>query len=274
MMLACVGGKTSPVTMAMYKQFGDAFRHEPRTKSTTLAQLDVVRSRADPHNLEAFFRESQKFCLNGIEKPFWSDWPLAEPSNFFTPESLHHLHKQFYDHDAQWIMVAVGESELDFRFSVLQPTTGYWHFHGGISKLKQVTGRCHQDIQRSIIALSADAMSPGVMVAVHALMHFCYLVQSLHIDDSNLAHISAALDEFHANKHEIITAGVHRGKGSTAIDNWHIPKLELMQSIIPSISNSGMIGQWSADATEHAHIIEIKDPARLTNNNNYNSQIC
>ncbi|KAG2149227.1 hypothetical protein DEU56DRAFT_729632 [Suillus clintonianus] len=25
MMLACVGGKTSPVTMAMYKQFGDAF---------------------------------------------------------------------------------------------------------------------------------------------------------------------------------------------------------------------------------------------------------
>lgn len=30
-MLACVGGKTSPVTMVMYRQFGDPFRHEPRT---------------------------------------------------------------------------------------------------------------------------------------------------------------------------------------------------------------------------------------------------
>ncbi|KAG2139638.1 uncharacterized protein EDB93DRAFT_1090202, partial [Suillus bovinus] len=147
MMLACIGGKTSLVTMAMYKQFGDAFRHEPWTKSTTLAKLDIVRSCADPHNLEVFFREAQKFCLNGVEKPFWSDWPLAEPSHFFTPESLHHIHKQFYDHDAKWIIIAVGESELDFRFSVLQPTTGYQHFHGGISKLKQVTGCCHRDIQ-------------------------------------------------------------------------------------------------------------------------------
>jgi hypothetical protein len=44
MMLACVGGKTSPVTMAMYKQFGDSFRHEPRMASTTLAQLSVVHA--------------------------------------------------------------------------------------------------------------------------------------------------------------------------------------------------------------------------------------
>ncbi|KAG2149241.1 hypothetical protein DEU56DRAFT_908940 [Suillus clintonianus] len=147
MMLTCVGGKTSPVTMAMYKQFGDAFRHEPRTKSTTLAQLDVVHSHADPHNLEAFFHEAQKFRLNGIEKPFWSDWPLAEPSCFFTPESLHHIHKQFYNHDVQWITSTVGDSKLDFWFSILQPTTGYRHFHGGISKLKQVTSLCHRDIQ-------------------------------------------------------------------------------------------------------------------------------
>jgi hypothetical protein len=274
MMLACVGGKTSPVTMAMYKQFGDAFRHEPRTKSTTLAQLDIVRSHADPHNLEAFFREAQKFRLKGVEEPFWSDWPLAEPSHFFTPESLHHIHKQFYDHDAQWIIIAVGESELDFRFSVLQPTTGYRHFHGGISKLKQVTGRCHRDIQRSIIALSADAMPPGIMTSVRALMHFRYLVQSPCIDDDNLARISAALDEFHANKHAIITAGVRRGKGNTTIDNWYIPKLELMQNIVPSIRSSGVISQWSADATEHAHITEVKNPARSTNNNNYDPQIC
>ncbi|KAG1753542.1 uncharacterized protein EDB91DRAFT_1242525 [Suillus paluster] len=95
MMLACIGGKTSLVTMAMYKQFGDSFRHEPHTASTTLAQLSVVRTRADPSDLQAFFREAQKFCLNGVFEPFWRDWVIIDPSRFFTPETLHVLHKEF-----------------------------------------------------------------------------------------------------------------------------------------------------------------------------------
>ncbi|KAG1890443.1 uncharacterized protein F5891DRAFT_1213766, partial [Suillus fuscotomentosus] len=123
MMLACVGGKTSPVTIAMYKQFRDPFQHEPRTRAKTLEQLKIVRSRACPDDLEAFFREAQKFRLNGVDEPFWWDWLLAEPSRFFTPESLHHIHKEFWDHDAQWIILAVGKSEIDFRFSIIQPTT-------------------------------------------------------------------------------------------------------------------------------------------------------
>ncbi|KAG2125423.1 hypothetical protein DEU56DRAFT_892650 [Suillus clintonianus] len=241
---------------------------------TTLEQLEIVRSRAHPDDLEEFFREAQKFRLNGVDKPFWWDWLLAEPSRFFTPESLHHIHKKFWDHDAQWIILAVGGSEIDFRFSIIQPTTGYRHFYSGISKLKQVTGRCHRDVQRSIIAVSADAAPPGVIVAVRALMHFNYLVQSPCIDDKDLGRIAAALDEFHANKQSIIAAGVRQGKGGKTIDNWQIPKLELMQSIVTSIRNSGVIAQWSADVTEHAHITEVKDPARSSNNNNYDPQIC
>ena len=31
--------------------------------------------------------------------------------------------------------------------------------------------------------------------------------------------------------------------------------------------------QWSADATEHAHVQEIKVPTRLSNNQNYYDQI-
>ena len=274
MMLSAVGGKTSPVTMATYKQFGDPFQHAPWTKSTTLAQLATVHSRSDPNDINSFFREAQKFRLNGVDKPFWRDWALSEPSRFLTPEPLHHLHKQFWDHDAQWLVLAVGESEIDFRFSVLQPITGYRHFHEGISRLKQVTGRCHRDVQRYIIAVSADAAPPGVVVAVRALMQFRYLVQSPRIDENDLKRISDALDEFHANKDAIIAAGVRRGKGNKVIDNWHIPKLELMQNIIPSIRNCGVSAQWSADITEHAHITEIKDPARSSNNNNYDPQIC
>jgi hypothetical protein len=274
MMLVCVGGKTSPVTIAMYKEFRDAFQHEPQTRSKTLEQLEIVRSRAHPDDLKGFFCEAQKFRLYGMDKPFWWDWLLAEPSHFFMPESLHHIHKEFWDHDVQWIILAVGGPEINFQFSVTQPTTGYQHFYSGISKLKQVTGRCHRDIQCSIIAVSADAAPLGVIIAVCALMHFRYLVQSLRIDDEDLSRITAALDEFHVNKHAIIDAGVRQGKGHKVIDNWQIPKLELMQSVVPSIHNSGIIAQWSANITEHVHITEVKNPASASNNNNYELQIC
>ncbi|KAG1844896.1 hypothetical protein C8R48DRAFT_617664, partial [Suillus tomentosus] len=113
MMLATVGGKTSPVTMAMFKQFGDPFRHEPRTKSTTLAQLAVVQTRADPNDIEAFFREAQKFRLNSVSKPFWQDWTLGEPSHFLTLEFLHLIHREFYDYDVKWMICAVGDMEID-----------------------------------------------------------------------------------------------------------------------------------------------------------------
>jgi hypothetical protein len=47
-----------------------------------------------------------------------------------------------------------------------------------------------------------------------------------------------------------------------------------MQSIAPSIKQVGVAIQWTADTTEHAHVTEIKTPARFTNNNNYDPQIC
>ncbi|KAG0707629.1 hypothetical protein DFH29DRAFT_979895 [Suillus ampliporus] len=212
--------------------------------------LRIIQTRADPNDIEAFFREAQKFRLNGVSQPFFENWVLSEPSHFFTPETLHHIHREFYDHDVKWLICAVRDTELDFRFSVLQPITGFHHFHSGISRLKQVTGRTQRDIQCSIIAVSADAAP--------TLMDFRYLVQSLRIDDCDLECISAALDEIHANKDAIIAGGFRRGQRGGVIDNWYIPKIELMQSIVP----------------KHAHITKIKDPTRSSNNNNYDSQIC
>ncbi|KAI6018503.1 hypothetical protein BKA83DRAFT_4057941, partial [Pisolithus microcarpus] len=139
-MLAVVGGKTSPIMMATYKQFGNDFQHEPCTSSTTLAQLAVVSSTADPNDIEVYFREVQKFHLNGVDKPFWHDVALSCPRKFLTPEVLHHFHKQFRDHNAKWCINALGPAETDFRFSVLQPITGFHHFKEGISMLKQVMG--------------------------------------------------------------------------------------------------------------------------------------
>jgi hypothetical protein len=119
--LSGVAGKTSHVTMASHKQFGDSSRHDPRTASTTLAQLHAIEAKVDPWNLKAYIKEAKKVRLNGVHRPFWRDWALSEPSIFFTPEPLHHWHKMFWDHDAQWCIHALGSAEIDYRFSILHP---------------------------------------------------------------------------------------------------------------------------------------------------------
>ena len=273
--IAGVMGKTSPVTMANYKQFGDSVRHEPRTGSTTLAQLSALRLKADAgeENLAEYWYEAKKFHLNGVDKPFWRDWAFADPQHFLTPEPLHHWHKMSWDHDTKWCIEVLGGAEIDFRFSVLHPHVGYRHFKEGISKLKQVTGREHRDVQRYIIGVIAGAAPKEFIVAIRALLDFRYLAQSPVIDEENCSRIAAALALFHSHKDSIIDAGARTGKGNQVIENWHIPKLELMQSVVPNIMQNGAAIQWSADITERAHITEIKDPAHAGNNQKYESQI-
>ncbi|KAG1849723.1 hypothetical protein F4604DRAFT_1883751 [Suillus subluteus] len=197
----------------------------------------------NPNDLEAYFEACTDMWLNGVYTPFWMDWPLADPSIFLMPESLHHWHKEFYDHDLQWCIA----------FSILQPTTGYRHFSGGITKLKQ----------HYIIGLISGAAPRHFVIAIRALMDLHYLAQ-LCIDRS--------LSTFHEHKDVILTLGVWMGT-KRPIENWHIPKLKLLQSITSSTRKVGALIQWSADATEHEHILEIKEPAQQTNNNNYDLQI-
>ena len=274
-MLAGVGGKTSPVTMAAHKQFGDSSKHESRTASTTLAQLDAVAAKANPNgNLNAYCKEAKKFRLSGVHKPFWRDWPLAEPSLFLTPEPLHHFNKQFYDHDLKWCIRKLGDAEIDFRFSILQPHIGLRHFKDGVSRLKQVTGREHRNIQRYIVAIIAGAASQEFVIAIRSMMDFRYLAQAPEVDSSMCDKIDAALLEFHNHKSAITDARVRVGKRNRPIENWYIPKLELMQSVVTNIKANGAAINWTADHTEHAHIEVVKDPARSGNNQKYEEQIC
>lgn len=273
-LMSGVGGKTSSVTMATYRQFGDNFQHEPRTASTTLAQLAEIESTVDPWDLIQYIREAMKFRLNGVHRPFWRNWAMGDPSNFLTPELLHHWIKCFWDHDAKWCKRALGDAEIDFRFSILHPHTGYRHFGEGYSKLKQVTGREQREIQRYMVAVIAGAVPKDFLIAIRSLMDFRYRGQAPSIDDEACEKIQGALSEFHEHKGAILDAGVRVGKGNRPINNWHIPKLEFMQSVVPNIRANGVPMQWSADLTEHAHITEIKDPASFSNNQNYESQIC
>ena len=229
-----VGGKTSSVTMATFRQFGDDHRHPPRTASTTLEMLRRLATIADPNDLENYVKEVLKFRLNGVHLPFWRDWPLSDPSIFLTSEPLHHWHKAFWDHDAKWCINALGGHEIDFRFSILQPRTGYQHFKEGISSLKQVTGRDHRDIQRYIIPVIADAVSSHFLIAIRALLDFRYLAQAPVITEPMCKMIENALALFHQHKKAILDAGARRGKNGP-LRHWEIPKLEFLQSVVSNI---------------------------------------
>ncbi|KAF7972624.1 hypothetical protein HWV62_17370 [Athelia sp. TMB] len=273
-MLATVAGKTSHVTLADYTKFGDPFRHPPRTASITLAQRRAIRrALGNDEDLLAYGQEAMRYRLNGVEFAFWRDWAGAEPAKCLTPEPLHHWHKAFWDHDAKWCIRAVGPDEIDFRLTLIPCRVGFRYFKEGISKLKQVTGREHRDVERYIVSVIADAVPKHFAITIRAMMDFRYLAQAPKIDDNDCAHITSSLNEFHQHKQAILDAGARVGKGNHPINNWYIPKLEMLQSVVENIRDNGAAIQFLADITEHGHITYVKDPAQNGNNQNYESQI-
>jgi len=111
-------------------------------------------------------------------------------------------------------------------------------------------------------------------VCIHTLLNLWYLSQLYDINTDILDNIERALKTFHEFKQIILDLGLRVGKKGNQIPHFEIPKLELLQSIVPSIMWSGALPQWSTDITEHLHIDLIKKPRDNTNNLDYYSQIC
>ena len=135
-----------------------------------------------------------------------------------------------------------------------------------------MTGRDHRAAQRYIIGAIAGAVPAKFLAAVTALLDFHYLAQMPRFNDNTLHSVEAALRAFHTNKATIIAADGRQGSRGP-LDHWQVPKLELLQHVVQSICTSGAVMQWSADVTEHAHVTEIKHPARSGNNQDYYAQI-
>ncbi|KAJ7302442.1 hypothetical protein DFH08DRAFT_1089772 [Mycena albidolilacea] len=267
--IACVSGKTSHVTMAQHKTFGDPIRQEERTGESTWLKICAVNSRVDPWDIFEYQKESKKLRLSGVHLPFWRDWSLStNPARFLTPEPLHHWHRQFYDHDFQWCRKMLTDSEIDFRLSIIQPRIGFRHFKEGVTRIKQLGGREHRELERCIVAVIADGAPPQAVYAIRVLIDFRYFAQAPVIDEETMGRTTGSLDEFHQNKQRIIDAGGRQQK------HFHIPKLEFMHSVVPSIRWAGVPMQFTADVTEKAHSTEIKVPARTeTNHRDYDPQI-
>jgi hypothetical protein len=278
--LTGVAGKTSHITNAFGPQFGDAFRHPSRTSNSILSSLASLSSDINPWNLAAYTKEAKTVHrLNGVHRPFWRDWTLPtgallDPQHIFPIEMLHHFHKRFWDHDMKWCIRAVGEDEIDFRFSIIQPRCGTRHFSGGVVDLKQVTGREHRDLQRYILGIIIGTVPNEFVVCIRALLDLHYLAQMPNVPTEALDEIEATLKTFHDYKKIILDSNYRVGKKNSPINHFEIPKLELLHSVVTSIKWSGSLPQWSADHTERSHIDLIKKPKANTNGIEYNSQIC
>ena len=122
-----------------------------------------------------------------------------------------------------------------------------------------------------MIAVIVGAAPAGMIQAVCELLEFCYLAQAPMIDDDGCRDITTALTEFHLHKQSIINAGACCGDKGNVLEHWQIPKLEMMQNVVPSIPLVGPLINWTADTTERAYINFIKIPAAATNNNDYES---
>ncbi|KAG2750887.1 hypothetical protein P692DRAFT_201710227 [Suillus brevipes Sb2] len=273
LVIACATMNSSPVTMATREDFGDPIRHPPRDGSSTLANIAAIITSISPSDHIVFFKACKHYNINSVDLPFWRNWLTANPSSFLTPELLHHLHKMFWDHDRLWCTTVVGSQEIDFHFALLQVCTGYHAFKEGISTLKQATGRGHHNIQWYIIGVIAGAAPADFISAIWALMEFTVAQKAPHFTNKQVVDLDRCLKVFHRFKQSIIDASAWRGKGG-GDKPWVIPKLELLQGVVPSIYSHGAVMQWSTDPTEHVHIKVVKEPARAGNNHDYDAQVC
>ncbi|KIJ07681.1 hypothetical protein PAXINDRAFT_19152 [Paxillus involutus ATCC 200175] len=265
-LVACVSKNASPVTTATLPEFSDGQLHPPRSGMSTLQLIQQVCSEADPWDIKRFQKQAKLVKLLGVHQPFWRDWKFADPTFFLNGEILHTCHKFFFDHILKWCKEVAGNYLLDTRYKTQHKRIAVRHFGLGVSHIKQMTGREHRDIQRTIVPMIAGAganSTPLFVYSIRSMTEFIYQAQNPTHTNSSLASMVGALKEFHATKQAVVDAEGRRGAKGVR-DDFNIPKLELMQSFARNITNNGTLMQYTADVTKRLLITHCKLPFERT----------
>ncbi|EGO02551.1 hypothetical protein SERLA73DRAFT_47114, partial [Serpula lacrymans var. lacrymans S7.3] len=109
--------------------------------------------------------------------------------------------------------------------------TGFCHFVSGVTHVRQMTGREHCDIQRSIVAVIAGCAPPTFVCVICSPINSIYQAQAPIHTTTSLQSLSFLLAAFHHKKDAILQSGAWKGKKGPIKHFW-IPKLELMQSFV------------------------------------------
>jgi hypothetical protein len=265
-LVACVSKNASPVTTATLSEFSDPFSHPPRTGADTLKKIQQLCAKTHPWDIATFQKKAKVLKLLGVHLPFWRDWRFADPAHFLNGEILHSCHKFFFDHLLKWCKEVAGHHILDTRYKTQHKRVGICHFTSGISHIKQMTGRKHHDIQRTIVPMISKAtpsVTPHFVYCVRSLVEFIYKAQSPVHTDTSITSMVEALSEFHETRQAIIDAEARRGISRVKTD-FNIPKLEVMQSFARNIKDNGTLMQYTADVTERLLITHCKLPFERT----------
>ena len=123
-LLAGTSTKVSPVTTATAMEFGDAYHHPPCTAANTLTAIHKACSQHSPIDYKNFLKAIKRLQLNGVIEPCWKIWLLSDPSDFITPEVLHHFHRMFWDHDISGVSLWLGLLSWIFVSPLFRPSWG------------------------------------------------------------------------------------------------------------------------------------------------------
>ena len=268
----------APSSLAKPFSLGDSAAHDLRRGSATLEAIQEIMDELGEDDsqgdLRLFEKAAKGHGLNGVDKPFWRDWLHSDPSLFLAPDALHQLHKLFMDHPIEWAKRWLGDEEFDRRLSVLQPRIGFRHFRNGFTRFRQHTGKETKDLERVFLAVIAGHpnVTAGIMKAMRAFLDFIYLAQYESHSTATLRYLRDALKDFHRYKHHVADSGVRSGIRRN--DEFHIPKIELMQHVQRLVELLGTAPQFTSEQTERCHIDMAKQPYKATNRKEYSEQMC
>lgn len=274
-LIACAAGNNSPVTTAGFHQLDDAKASPPRTYKWTMCQIRRAMEAVNPANMTAYHEVAKNLGLNDVYEPYWKDFPRFRPELVICPDILHGLIRLWRDHLLKWIIRLVGHQELDSRLKALQHVPGWRYFRGGIKHLSQWTGREDRELQRTLVAVVANApkVDKDVMRCIRAFHDFLYVAQYRSHSDITIGYLKDALRIFHATKKIFITNKSRRGK-KQVIPHFRIPKLAGMHVYIRHIPEMGSSPQFSTEIVESLHRPMAKDPYRATNRKDFVPQMC
>lgn len=144
-----------PVCIAAKKDLGEPTCFSCCCGEWILETLSLIRAKYPSATTYEFSKAVRglHLGLSGCtEEPCWEGLLLG-PERFIKQDLLHGSHKFVWDHLMTWLTGTLGGSKIDSRYWAQPPMNGVCHFSNGISRLSQVSGREHREVQKVLVPL-------------------------------------------------------------------------------------------------------------------------
>jgi hypothetical protein len=275
--IAAISCTTCPQCLAKGKTLGQGCHH---LRSSKLILRNISQVNEEFHNIYGrnpdwleFLKAGKNYDLCGVDKPFWRSLPNFDICQVLSPDLLHGAHKMFFDHIHKWNLTRLGAHEYDTRLKVQVPMTGQRKWPNGVSKLKQLSGKDHQALERVHLALVANGPEPvdggkwckKLTQATRAIMECIYLAQYLVHSDWSLAVLEEAYKTFDSLKEVWIEKKCKLNVKGEVIDDFKIPKIHIIRHFAEHILAKGTADNYNTEIMEHLHIGMVKGPYDFTN---------